>query len=77
MTDAQEKAETIMDYSSNVRDIITRTLPWDYATLEITDFVTASPLTRVGGTDTMETYEILGVEKNLDIVKVKITMRKV
>ena len=77
LTAAQEKATTLMDYQANVRDIITRVLPWDYATIEITDFVTASPLTRVGETDTMETYEVLGVEKNLDSVNVKITLRKV
>lgn len=77
LTAAQSKGAVIMEFSSNVRDVITRSLPWaGYYDLEIGDFVFASPLTRVGAAESWATYEILGVEKNTEKMLVKVTMQK-
>jgi len=77
VTAATDKAATIMAYSSDVKDIISRSIKLVNNDLEIADFVLASPLTRVGATPTYAVYEILALEKDLENEKLKISMRYV
>lgn len=75
---AIERSNTIMSWSSDIKDIITRSASWSAAsTLEITDFIIASPHTRLGATQDWGIYEVLGVEKDIEKMKVKLTMVRV
>lgn len=79
---AIEKSETILDYSANVRDIITRSVKFktdsdDFTTLEIMDFIICAPESRVNDIPVYALYEVLGLEKNFSTFELKITMRYV
>lgn len=74
---AIEKADTIMRFSSNVQDIISRSIPLVNNDLEIADFVICDPLIRPLGTEARAIYEILGLEKDLEKEQIKLTLRYV
>lgn len=75
LADAQAKSETIMEWSSDIQDIITRATVWDHSDLEIMDFVLCSPTTRQSQADAKAVYEVLGVQKDFDNLKVTLTLR--
>lgn len=75
LAEAQAKSETIMEWSSNIQDIITRSTIWDHSDLEIMDFVLCSPTTRQSQADAKAVYEVLGIQKDFDNLKVTLTLR--
>jgi hypothetical protein len=88
LSDAQDKATTIMEWSHDIQDIITRTLPLkiydvngtvitDYSELEICDFIYCSPKTRIGQADVLGVYEILSTSVNIDKMTQEIEFRYV
>jgi hypothetical protein len=62
---AQAKAETIMNISSDVSDIIKRTTKWQNSEIEASDFVICDPVSRLDEVETLAVYEVLSVDKNL------------
>jgi hypothetical protein len=87
-SDAILKATTIMEWSHDIQDIITRTLPLkiydvngtvitDYSELEICDFIYCSPKTRIGQADVWGVYEILSTSINIDKMTQEIEFRYV
>jgi len=74
---ATDKAQTIMDFSSNVQNIISRKLDWIHSDIEITDFIICDPITRITTTEAPAIYEVLSVAKDPDKGEVTITMRYV
>ena len=75
--DAILKSETVMQYSSNVKDIISNSLPIEYDYLEIRDFVTTSPDKRIGQSEEYKTYEVLSVERDYIKNTVKVKLREI
>jgi len=74
---AIEKADTIMRFSSNVQDIISRSISLQDNDIEIADFIICDPLARVNATETRAIYEVLGLEKDLESEVLKLTLRYV
>lgn len=77
LAEATDKAETIMDISSNVSDIITRTTKWQHSNIEIADFVICDPVSRLSGTETLAVYEVMSAEKNVATLDCKFSFRYV
>jgi hypothetical protein len=77
LSDAIDKATTIMSLSYYVTDIVTRSLPWEYSDIEICDFITASPSTRSGSIDVWGVYEVTEVSLDIDKKQVSLSMRYV
>jgi hypothetical protein len=86
--DAILKATTIMEWSHDIQDIITRTLPLkiydvngtvitDYSELEICDFIYCSPKTRIEQSDVWGVYEILSTSINIDKMTQELEFRYV
>ena len=75
--DAILKSETIMQYSSDVKDIISNTLPIEYDYLEIRDFIITSPDKRIGQDAEYKTYEVLSVERDYLKNTVKVKLREI
>lgn len=77
LADAIEKSETIMNISKIVQDLITRPTKWQNSDLEPGDFIIASPVTRKSEAPQWGVYEVVGVEKDPDPIKldVKLSMR--
>jgi len=77
LTAATAKSETIMQFSSDISDIIERTVNWNFIDLELCDFVYASPKTRVHNAEneTLSIYEIIGITKDLDKKQIKLTLK--
>ena len=75
--DARLKSETVMQYSSNVNDIIANSLPIEYDYLEIRDFIITSPDKRIGQDAEMRTYEVLYVERDYIKNTVKLKLREI
>jgi hypothetical protein len=74
--DALAKGATILQFSSNVADIVTRSVNMDdHLDLVIMDFVTASPKTRPAESETFETWEILGMNKSFQSNQIDLTLR--
>jgi hypothetical protein len=74
---AQAKSETIMSLSKVIGEIVKRTTKTQNIDLELMDFIVASPTTRVGETEQLGVYEIIGITKNLTPSTVALTMRYV
>jgi len=75
--DAIDKSETILDFSSNVEDIVKRSTKWQNSDLEIMDFVICDPTRRYSKTDTLAIYEVVGIEKSFANMTVKFSLRYV
>lgn len=75
--DAILKSETVMQYSSNVKDIISNSLPIEYDYLEIRDFIITSPDKRIGQDAEYKTYEVLSVERDYLKNTVKVKLREI
>jgi hypothetical protein len=74
---ATAKSNVIMDWSSNVRNIITRKTSWQYSNIEMTDFVICDPVSRISQAETRGVYEVLSVSKDPNKGEVVFTMRYV
>jgi len=80
--DAILKSQTILDYSSDVKDIITRSVKFEtdsevFYDIEVMDFIICDPYYRVGGTPDYKVYEILNPKKIPDKYEIELTMRYV
>lgn len=74
---AAAKSETIMSLSRIIGETVKRTTKTQNIDLELMDFIIASPATRVGETERLGIYEIIGIAKNLSAATVQLTMRYV
>jgi hypothetical protein len=77
VSDAEDKGDTILSIQSVVSDVIARKVPWVHSDLEVTNFIIASPATRLNATESWGVYELLGVDKDIEKSEVKLTMRYV
>ena len=75
LADAQAKSETILDYSSNVPNIVSRTVKFEHYDLEIMDFIVCSPYTRFDQAPDYGVYEVIGLTKNFDNLEIKLNLR--
>lgn len=73
--DAILKAQTIMDSSKLIQDVVKRTVKFQHYDLEIMDFVICDPRRRTLGTDTKAIWEIIGISKDLMNFTVQLTLR--
>jgi len=78
-SEAVAKSNTIMSLSSNVSDIVQRSVNWSFRDLEITDFVYAAPKTRIKNRESEElaVYEIVDIAKDLEKFEVSLSLRYV
>jgi len=74
--DAEKKSETILNFSANIPNIVTRNIKFD-TDLEIMDFVICSPYTRLSQAPDYGVYEIIGIVKDLDKLENKLTLKYV
>lgn len=74
---AMAKSETIMALSKEITEIVKRKLKTQHIDMEIMDFVIGSPHTRVGQTEELGVWEVLGVNKNLSSADIEGTFRYV
>lgn len=72
---AMAKSETIMKLSKYIPEIVKRKVKTQHIDIEIMDFIITSPHTRVGQTEQLGIWEIIGVTKNLTKAEVELTMR--
>ena len=74
--EAIEKIGTILDYSSDIPNIVSRSVNlFENKDLEIMDFVICSPFTRYGKREEYGVYEITGLQKDIEKNIVKLTLR--
>ena len=74
--DALAKSQTILDYSSNIPNVISRSVTfYENKDLEIMDFVICVPYSREGMREEYGVYEIIGLQKDIEKNSVKLTMR--
>lgn len=69
------KAQTIMDRSQLVQDVVKRSVPFTHYDLEIMDFVICDPRARVGATETPAIWEVIGINKNLTNYSIELTLQ--
>jgi hypothetical protein len=74
---AQEKAQTIMNISKEVQDVVVRRTSWDNFGIEPSDFVVASPASRLNNNSSRGIYEVLTVENNLIDFDLSLSLRYV
>lgn len=72
---AAAKSEIIMQISKFVPEVVKRKVKTQHIDLEIMDFIIASPHTRVGQTEQLGVWEIIGITKNLTKAEIELTMR--
>lgn len=76
--EAIQKSETILDFSSNIPNVVQRSVSlFDNIDLEIMDFVICSPFTRYGKREDYGVYEIIGLTKDIEKNEIKLTLRYV
>lgn len=75
--DAILKSTTVMNFSSNIEDIVERTTSIEHVDLEIMDFIICDPITRVSQDEVLAVYEVLGISFNPEDLTVTLTMRRV
>lgn len=74
--DALAKSQTILDYSSDIPNVISRSVTfYENKDLEIMDFVICAPYSRDGMREEYGVYEIIGLQKDIEKNSVKLTMR--
>lgn len=76
---AIDKSNTIMSLRSSVSDIVTRSVSWEFRTLEPTDFVIASPYSRCceDEAESMAYWEIIDRQIDPENADVTLSMRYV
>lgn len=74
--DAILKAQTVMESSKLVEDIVKRTTHFGNRDLEIMDFIICDPVKRFDGMEHLGIWEIIGINKDLDgTPSIQLTMR--
>lgn len=73
--DAILKAQTIMESSKLVQDIVKRSVKFQHYDLEIMDFVICDPRCRVSGVEVPAIWEVIGIAKDLQNYVVQLTLR--
>ena len=74
-SDAILKAQTIMDSSQLVQDIVTRTTKFQNYDLEIMDFIICDPRCRISDVEVPAVWEIIGISKDLMNYTIQLTLR--
>ncbi len=74
---AQQKARTILQYCSNVQDIVSQELGWEYKDIEIMDFWACSPYSRVGEPEQWGIWEVLSREPDPESLSIKVKLRRI
>jgi hypothetical protein len=69
------KSETLMKLSKFIPEVVKRKVKTQHIDIEIMDFIIASPHTRVGQTEQLGVWEIIGITKNLTKAEIELTMR--
>lgn len=69
------KAQTIMDRSKLVQDVVKRSTKFQNYDLEIMDFVICDPRCRVTGTEVPAVWEVIGINKDLTNFEVQLTLQ--
>jgi hypothetical protein len=69
------KAQTIMDRSKLVQDIVKRSTKFQNYDLEIMDFVICDPRCRVTGTEVPAVWEVIGINKDLTNFEIQLTLQ--
>ena len=75
--DANAKSEVIMDRSKEVLPTITRKTKTQYILMEIMDFVNAEHSRPSATTKSWATYEVIGIDKNINTMEVSLTLKYV
>ena len=76
-TDAAAKSEIIMDRSKEILPTVSRKTKTQHITLEIMDFVNAEHSRWSAATKTWGTYEVIGIDKNINSMEVTLTLKYV
>ena len=74
-SDANLKAQTILDYSSSVPSVVKRRTKFQNVDLEIMDFVICSPFTRFGARERYGVYEVIGIVKDFNRYEIELTLK--
>ena len=69
------KAQTIMDRSKLVQDVVKRSVKFQHYDLEIMDFIICDPRCRVTGTEVPAVWEVIGINKDLTNFEVQLTLQ--
>jgi hypothetical protein len=69
------KAQTIMDRSKLVQDVVKRSTKFQNYDLEIMDFVICDPRCRVTGTEVPAVWEVIGINKDLTNFEIQLTLQ--
>ena len=77
--DAEAYSEDVLKYRTSVPDVVSRSIKLNENTrsLEIMDFIICDPLTRVSQDTDYGVWEILGIVKDIDEMKINLTLRKI
>ena len=73
--DAILKAQTVMETSKLVQDIVKRNTGFQHIDLEIMDFIICDPRRRFSGQDRLGVWEVVGINKNLDDMSIQLSLR--
>jgi len=77
LADATDKSNTIMNISKSVKDEISRSVFWSNFGIEPSDFIEASPETRLTDEDDFNIYEVLSVKNDQNKFIIDLTLREV
>jgi hypothetical protein len=69
------KAQTIMDRSKLVQDVVKRSTKFQNYDLEIMDFVICDPRCRKTGTEVPAVWEVIGINKDLTNFEIQLTLQ--
>ena len=72
---AQEKSESIMFFSRDIKEIVKRKVKTQHIDLEVMDFVEALPHKRINAGTVNQIWEVLGITKNLTSAEIELTLR--
>ncbi len=73
--DAILKAQTVMETSKLVQDIVKRNTGFQHIDLEIMDFIICDPRRRFSGQDRLGVWEVVGINKNFDDLSIQLSLR--
>ena len=65
------KSESIMYFSKEIKEQVSRATKSQHIDLEIMDFIVGSPVERYSGTQRLGIYEIIGIDKDLNNFNIK------
>ena len=74
-SDARDKSDAIMYFSSEPQRIVKRKTTLDYIDLEVGDFIVGDPEWEYGTFENLGTWEVLGIQKDLENDNILLTLR--